>query len=256
MFDRRTTRVEFPQGDRPIRPTEPLPLPAGFKLSVVMPVYNERRWLAEVVRRVEAVPVPKEIVIVDDGSSDGTRELLAELERRPGVRVIYQPRNRGKGAALRAGFEHATGDVVLVQDADLEYDPANYPQLLRPILDGEADVVFGSRFLGGRVSSFWHAAANKLLTTASNLFTNLNLTDMETGFKLFRREVLAGLRLRSDRFGFEPEVTAKVARRRSGWRVSEVPISYAGRSYADGKKIRARDAVVALYCVVRFWLAD
>jgi glycosyltransferase involved in cell wall biosynthesis len=231
-----------------------LAVPADFKLSVVMPVYNERRWLEDVVRRVEAVPVPKEILIVDDGSTDGTRELLADLERRPDVRVLYQPRNQGKGAALRVGFKHATGDVVLVQDADLEYDPANYARLLRPILDGEADVVYGSRFLGERhrLRSFWHAAVNRVLTAASNLFTRLKLTDMETGYKAFRREVLAGLNLRSDRFGFEPEVTAKVAR----WRVREVPISYAGRTYADGKKIRLRDAFVALYCVVRFWAAD
>jgi glycosyltransferase involved in cell wall biosynthesis len=232
--------------------------PAGFKLSVVIPVYNERRWVAELLRRVEAVPVPKEILIVDDGSTDGTRDVVRGLEGRPGVRVFYHPRNRGKGAALRTGFQHATGDVVLVQDADHEYDPANYTRLLRPILDGRADVVYGSRFIGERprVPHHWHALANRALTTVSNMFTKLNLTDMETCYKVFRREVLAGLRLTSNRFGFEPEVTAKLARRRPAWRVCEVPISYAGRSYADGKKLRWRDAFAAVYFVVRYWLAD
>jgi glycosyltransferase involved in cell wall biosynthesis len=234
-------------------------VPERFKLSVVIPVYNERPWLGELVRRVEAVPVPKEIIIIDDASTDGTREVLQELAGRPGIRVFYQPHNQGKGAALRTGFKHATGDVILVQDADLEYDPVNYPRLLRPILDGRADVVYGSRFLGRehRVLYFWHSVANKLLTTLSNMFTNLKLTDMETCYKVFRREVLAGLNLKSDRFGFEPEVTAKVARWRDPtWRVYEVPISYAGRTYADGKKIRLRDALVALYCIVRYRLAD
>jgi glycosyltransferase involved in cell wall biosynthesis len=231
-------------------------VPADFLLSVVIPVYNERRWLTEQVRRVDAVPVPKEILLVDDGSTDGTREVLAEFESRPGVRVLYQPHNRGKGAALRVGFKHATGDVVIIQDADLEYNPADYPRLLVPILAGEADVVYGSRFLLGRPpgSPRWHAAVNRTLTRLSNLFTRLGLTDMETCYKAFRREALAGLNLTSDRFGFEPEVTAKLARGR--WRVREVPISYAGRSYADGKKIRMRDGATAVYAIVRYAIAD
>src|SRR5438067_10896721 len=210
------------------------PIPAGFKLSVVIPVYNERQWVREIVRRVQAVPIPKEIIVVDDCSTDGTRDILRQLEAEGDLRVFYQPVNQGKGAALREGFRHATGDVVLVQDADLEYDPAEYPRLIQPILDGKADAVFGSRFIGEqhRVLYFWHSVANKVLTTLSNMFTNLNLTDMETCYKVFRREVLQGMRLRSNRFGFEPEVTAKVARRRGpSWRVYEVPISYAGRTY-------------------------
>jgi glycosyltransferase involved in cell wall biosynthesis len=233
--------------------------PADFLLSVVIPVYNERRWLPEVVRRVLAAPVAKEVIIVDDGSTDGTREWLREVDGRDGIRVVYQPANRGKGAALRAGFKRARGDVILVQDADLEYDPANYPRLLRPIVGGLADVVYGSRFLGEthRVLYFWHSVANRVLTTVSNMFTNLNLTDMETCHKVFRKEVLAGLNLKSDRFGFEPEVTAKVARKANPpWRVYEVPVSYCGRTYEEGKKIGVKDAVSALWCIVRYWAAD
>jgi glycosyltransferase involved in cell wall biosynthesis len=229
------------------------------KLSVVIPVYNERRWIAEVVRRVRAVDVPKEIIVVDDCSTDGTRDLLRDMDGQDGVRVVYQPDNRGKGAALREGFKRVTGDVVLVQDADLEYDPANYPRLLQPILAGLADVVYGSRFLGEshRVLYFWHSVANKFLTTLSNMFTNLNLTDMETCYKVFRREVLDGMTLKSNRFGFEPEVTAKIARKRTPpWRVYEVPISYFGRTYEEGKKIGLKDAITALYCIVRYWLRD
>jgi glycosyltransferase involved in cell wall biosynthesis len=237
------------------------PLPPGFKLSVVIPIYNEVLWLPEVLRRVRAVPIPKEIILIDDGSTDGTRQLLQDIESDIDVVVLYQPANQGKGAALRAGFRHATGDVVLVQDADLEYDPSDYPRLLQPILDGRADVVFGSRFTGEqhRVLYFWHMVANKLLTTLSNMVTNLNLTDMETCYKVFRREVLTDVRLRSDRFGFEPEITAKIARRRSGkppWRVYEVPVSYAGRTYEEGKKIGLKDAFSALFCIVRYWLFD
>ena len=234
------------------------PIPDGFKLSVVIPVYNEEQWVRELVRRVQAVPIPKEIVVVDDCSTDGTRAILRELEAE-GVRVVYQPHNQGKGAALREGFRHVTGDVVLVQDADLEYDPAEYPLLLQPILEDRADVVFGSRFIGEshRVLYFWHSVANKALTMLSNMFTNLNLTDMETCYKVFRREVLDGIRLRSDRFGFEPEITAKIARRRNpAWRVYEIPISYSGRTYEEGKKIGLKDAVSAFWCIVRYWLFD
>ncbi len=232
------------------------PIPKGFKLSVVIPVYNEERWLREVVRRVQAVPIPMEIIIVDDCSTDGTRAILGELEGED-LRIIYQPVNRGKGAALREGFKHATGDVVLVQDADLEYDPAEYPRLLQPILENRADVVYGSRFIGEshRVLYFWHSVANRMLTTLSNMFTNLNLTDMETCYKVFRREVLQGIELRSDRFGFEPEITAKIAKKRNpAWRVYEVPISYSGRTYEEGKKIGLKDAFQALFCIIRYWL--
>jgi glycosyltransferase involved in cell wall biosynthesis len=234
------------------------PIPDGFKLSVVIPVYNERQWIRELVRRVRAVPIPKEVILVDDCSTDGTRDVLKELEGE-GLRVIYQPRNRGKGAALREGFRHATGDVVLVQDADLEYDPAEYVHLIQPILDQRADVVYGSRFIGDshRVLYFWHYVANKILTTVSNMVTNLNLTDMETCYKVFRREVLAGIRLKSDRFGFEPEITAKIAKqRRPAWRIYEIPISYSGRTYEEGKKIGLRDAFTALYCILRYGLFD
>jgi glycosyltransferase involved in cell wall biosynthesis len=234
------------------------PIPEGFKLSVVIPVYNERPWIRELLARVRAVPIPKEVIVVDDCSTDGTRDLLAELESDE-VHVYYQPHNQGKGAALREGFRHATGDVVLVQDADLEYDPAEYPRLIQPILDDQADVVFGSRFTGDnhRVLYFWHYVANKALTTLSNMFTNLNLTDMETCYKVFRREVLAGINLKSNRFGFEPEITAKVARRRGpAWRIYEVPISYSGRTYEEGKKIGLKDAVNAFFCIVRYWMLD
>ncbi len=233
------------------------PIPAGFKLSVVMPVYNEKQWIREILRRVQAVPIPKEILVVDDCSTDGTRDILRELDGTGGIRVFLQPKNGGKGAALREGFTHATGDVVLVQDADLEYDPAEYPRLIQPILEDRADVVYGSRFIGEshRVLYFWHYVANKALTTLSNMFTNLNLTDMETCYKVFRREVLQGVRLRSDRFGFEPEITAKLAKKRGpAWRVYEIPISYSGRTYEEGKKIGLKDAFQAAYCIVRYWL--
>jgi glycosyltransferase involved in cell wall biosynthesis len=229
-----------------------------MKLSVVMPVYNEVETIDRIVDRVRAVDLPKEILIVDDGSSDGTREKLAELERAPDTRVLYHDRNRGKGAALRTGFAAASGDVVLIQDADLEYDPQEYPKLLAPIADGKADVVFGSRFVGSeakRVLYFWHYAGNRFLTLLSNMLTNLNLSDVETCYKAFRREVLEGISLREDRFGFEPEITAKVAKR--GWRIYEVGISYAGRTYEEGKKIGWKDGVRAIWCILKYnlWAA-
>ena len=234
------------------------PVPAGFKLSVVIPVYNEEQWVRELLRRVQAVPIPKEIIVVDDCSKDGTRAILRELASDV-VRVFYQEVNQGKGAALREGFKHCTGDVVVVQDADLEYDPAEYPLLIQPILENRADVVFGSRFIGNshRVLYFWHYVGNLGLTMLSNMFTNLNLTDMETCYKVFRREVLQGINLKSNRFGFEPEITAKIAKKRNpAWRIYEVPISYSGRTYEEGKKIGLRDAFTAFYCIVRYWLFD
>ena len=223
-----------------------------MKLSVVMPVYNESKTIREIVRRVLDVPIEKELLIVDDGSTDGTREILGELDGRDGIRVFLQPVNQGKGAAVSVGFRYAEGDVVVVQDADLEYDPNEYPKLLGPIVDGHADVVYGSRFLGGgarRVLYFWHTVGNRFLTLASNMFTNLNLTDMETCYKMFRREVVQSMRIESRRFGIEPEITAKVARR--GYRIFEVPISYYGRTYEEGKKIGWRDAVSAIWTIVK-----
>jgi glycosyltransferase involved in cell wall biosynthesis len=224
------------------------------EISVVIPCYNEVGTIETLLTAVRASQIADyEIIVVDDASTDGTREKLRSLDGQPGLRVIFHERNRGKGAALRAGFQAATGDVVIVQDADLEYDPREYPKLLAPIRAGKADVVYGSRFAGGeshRVLYFWHYAANKLLTLFSNMFTNLNLTDMETCHKAFRREVIQKIDLREDRFGFEPEVTAKVAR--LGCRIYEVGISYSGRTYAEGKKIGWRDGLWALWCIVRY----
>jgi glycosyltransferase involved in cell wall biosynthesis len=240
-------------GDAACREVGLYPIPAGFKLSVVIPVYNEERWIEEVLRRVQAVEIPKEVIIVEDCSKDNTREILKRITDE-NVKIFYQEKNQGKGAALRRGFQEATGDVVLVQDADLEYNPAEYPKLLQPILENKADVVYGSRFIGEshRVLYYWHSVANKGLTTLSNMFTNLNLTDMETCYKVFRREVIQGMTLKSNRFGFEPEVTAKIAKRRPAWRVYEVPISYSGRTYEEGKKIGLKDAFSALWCIIRY----
>ena len=227
-------------------------------LSIVIPVFNEARTIARVLERVRRAPslgLEKDLVVVDDGSTDGTREYLAGL-REPGTRCVFHERNQGKGAALRTGFAHASGDVVLVQDADLEYDPADYPSLLQPILDGKADVVLSSRFLAGqahRVLYFWHSMGNRALTLLSNVCTNLNLTDMESGYKLFTREVVRRVTIRENRFGFEPEIVAKVARLRC--RVYEVGVSYAGRTYEEGKKVTWRDGVRALWCIVKYsWL--
>ena len=228
-----------------------------MNVSVVVPAYDEAGTLEELIGRVRAQPRVVEIVAVDDASSDGSGELLERLAREiPELTVIRHAENRGKGAALRTGFAQVTGDVVIVQDADLEYDPRDYEALLEPILDGRADVVFGSRFLGGphRVLYFWHYAANWFLTLLSNMLNNVNLSDMETCYKVFRREVLDGLRLRSDRFGFEPEFTAKVAKRRL--RIYEVPISYSGRTYEEGKKIGWRDGVKAFFAIVWFRFFD
>ncbi|MBM2812996.1 MAG: hypothetical protein HW416_3755, partial [Chloroflexi bacterium] len=223
------------------------------RLTIVIPAYNEAATIREVLRRVLAAPFDKEIIVVDDGSTDGTREILGELEDET-VRVILHERNLGKGAALRTGFEAATGDVVIVQDADLEYNPKDYPALLQPILDGHADAVYGSRFIGTprRVLFFWHAVANKALTLLSNMVTNLNLTDMETGYKAFRIEVVRRLHLSSKRFGVEPEITAKIAR--LGYRIYEVPISYYGRTYEEGKKIRWTDGMAAIATILWYGL--
>jgi glycosyltransferase involved in cell wall biosynthesis len=224
------------------------------KLSVVIPVFNEARTIREIVARVRAVPLDMQLIIVDDCSTDGTSDALRDLERLADVVVVRHERNRGKGAALKSGFAVASGAMVVVQDADLEYDPAELPKLVRPILDGKADVVYGSRFVGGdshRVLYFWHSVGNRVLTLLSNVFTNLNLTDMETCYKVFRREIVQGITLEEDRFGFEPEITAKLASL-EGVRIYEVGISYAGRTYAEGKKIGWRDGVRAVWCIWKY----
>jgi glycosyltransferase involved in cell wall biosynthesis len=227
-----------------------------MKLSVVIPVYNEKETLKDIIAVVRSVDTGcnMEMVVVDDCSTDGTQDLLRELEQeQQDLNIQYHPENRGKGAALRTGFEKATGDIVLIQDADLEYDPHDYPQLLQPIMDGKADVVYGSRFIGGgphRVVFFWHYLGNKFLTLLSNMTTNLNLTDMEVCYKVFRRDVLEHIQIQENRFGFEVEITAKVAR--GDWRIFEVPISYYGRTYAEGKKITWRDGFRALWCILKY----
>jgi len=231
------------------------------KLSVVIPVYNEIDTIDEILKQVKEIDVgmDKEIVLIDDCSTDGTRERLREIEKEEAendVKVFYHEKNQGKGAALRTGFQHVTGDITLIQDADLEYDPREYPKLLEPILDGRADVVYGSRFLGGphRVLFFWHYIANRLLTFLSNIFTNLNLTDMETCYKVFKTSLLKEIPLKCDRFGFEPEITAKIAKRK--YRIYETPISYSGRDYSEGKKINWKDGIAALYYIIRFQIKD
>lgn len=228
-----------------------------MKLSIVIPVYNEQSTLDQLVSKVTSVDVgmEKEYVLVDDGSTDGTRDVMRRLQSaHPTWKIMFHEKNMGKGAALRTGFGAATGDIVLVQDADLEYDPRDYTALLGPILDGHADVVYGSRFVGGgphRVVYFWHSVGNRMLTTFSNMMTDLNLTDMEVCYKVFKRQVLEGIILRENRFGFEVEITAKIARGRK-WRIFEVPVAYYGRSYEEGKKITWRDGVRALWCIMKY----
>lgn len=227
-----------------------------LKLSIVIPIYNERDTLAALVSKVDAIDYDKEILLIDDFSTDGTRDLLKEYENRKNFQVHYHSHNKGKGAALRTGFSKVNGDIIIIQDADLEYNPSDYPVLLEPILDGRADVVYGSRFLGGphRVLFFWHYIGNMLLTTFSNMLTNLNLTDMETGYKVFTRKVNGALTFRCDRFGFEPEFTAKVAK--NHFRIYEVPISYNGRDYSEGKKITWKDGVAAFWYILKFRLIN
>lgn len=227
-----------------------------MKLSIVIPIYNEKNYIREIVQRVRQVNIPgleKEIILVDDYSIDGSRDIIQKELESVVDKVIYQEKNMGKGAALRSGFKVASGEIVVIQDADLEYDPQEYQKMVKPILDGKADVVYGSRFVGSephRVLFFWHYVGNKFLTLLSNMFSNLNLTDMETCYKMFRREVLSNIKLEQDRFGFEPEITAKIAHR--GWRIYEVGISYFGRNYAEGKKINWRDGLAAIWCILKY----
>ncbi len=241
--------------------------PDQWRISVVMPIYNERATIRTVIARVKAVPLRKELILVDDCSRDGTRDVLKEIEAEElanpdpenVVRIVFHEVNKGKGGAVRTGFSQTTGDVVLIQDADLEYDPAEYPRLLRPIVEGKADVVFGSRFLGDqehRVLYYWHYLGNTVLTTLSNMFTNLNLTDMETCYKVFTRAAIDSIwpTLKQNRFGIEPELTAKIARRKL--RLYEMSISYSGRTYEEGKKIGLKDAFQALWCIIRYSWGD
>jgi glycosyltransferase involved in cell wall biosynthesis len=226
-----------------------------MKLSVVIPVYNEIATIEEILNRVKSVSLEKEIIVVEDASTDGTREWLQKLDD-PDIKVFFHDKNRGKGAALRTGFEKVAGEIVIVQDADLEYDPREYDRLIEPIIDGRADVVYGSRFTGGpqRVLFFWHYVGNKFLTLLSNMLTNLNLSDMETCYKIFRAELLEKITITSNRFGFEPEITAKFAKLHC--RIYEVPISYSGRNYEEGKKITWKDGLAAFFHIVRFRFFD
>jgi len=226
-----------------------------MRLSIIIPVYNEKKTIKDLIEKISLIDIPKEIIIVDDYSSDGTREILAEIESDE-VKVFYHERNMGKGAAVRSALKHVAGDIVIIQDADLEYDPRDYPALMKPIVEGRADVVYGSRFLGGphRVLFFWHYVGNRIITTFSNMLSNLNLTDMETGYKAFKREVIQGLNLKANRFGFEPEVTMKLAKAK--YRIYEVPISYWGRDYSEGKKITWKDGIAALFHIIRFRFFD
>jgi glycosyltransferase involved in cell wall biosynthesis len=223
-----------------------------LKLSIVIPIYNERETLETLIAKVNAVDYDKEIILIDDFSTDGTREILMKYENKERFQVLYHKRNQGKGAALRTGFSSVNGDIIIIQDADLEYNPADYGILIEPILDGRADVVYGSRFLGGphRVLFFWHSIGNMVLTTLSNMFTNVNLTDMETGYKVFTKKVNDTLTFKCNRFGFEPEFTAKVAK--NNFRIYEVPISYNGRDYSEGKKITWKDGVAAIWYIIKF----
>ena len=223
-----------------------------LKLSIVIPIYNERETLETLIAKVNSVDYDKEILLIDDFSRDGTREVLKRYENKENFQVLYHDHNQGKGAALRTGFSNVNGDIIIIQDADLEYNPADYGTLIEPILDGRADVVYGSRFLGGphRVLFFWHSIGNMVLTTFSNMLTNINLTDMETGYKVFTKRVNDTLTFKCDRFGFEPEFTAKVAK--NNFRIYEVPISYNGRDYSEGKKITWKDGVAAIWYIIKF----
>ena len=221
-------------------------------ISVVIPAYNEAKTVRELIARVQSVPLDKEIIIVDDASSDGTREVLGEFKNREGITVLFHEKNQGKGAALRTAFQQVKGDIVIIQDADLEYDPQEYGKLIKPILDGKADAVYGSRFLGGphRVLLFWHYVGNKILTLFSNMLTNLNLTDMETCYKVFKASLLKQFTIESNRFGVEPEITTKLAKLKC--RIYEVDISYSGRDYTEGKKINWKDGIAAFYWIIKF----